>query len=107
MNESDQWIGVDLDGTLAEYNDWIDLSHIGKPIPLMVERVKGWVVEGKKVKIFTARVTHGHEAVRYIHEWLKTQGLPELEVTNIKDFDMVELWDDRCVSVETNTGNIR
>jgi len=25
-------------------------------------------------------------------------------VTNVKDFDMVELWDDRCVSVITNVG---
>jgi hypothetical protein len=104
MNETDQWIGVDLDGTLAEYNDWIDISHIGKPIPLMIERVNGWIAEGKKVKIFTARVTQGPEAVRYIHEWLVTQGLPKLDVTNVKDFNMVELWDDRCVSVVTNTG---
>jgi hypothetical protein len=104
MKETDQWIGVDLDGTLAEYNDWICVEHIGKPIPLMVERVKVWISEGKHVKIFTARVTHGHEAVRYIHAWLVSQGLPLLEVTNVKDFDMVELWDDRCVSVVTNTG---
>lgn len=107
MSESDQWIGVDLDGTLAEYNDWIDISHIGKPIPLMMERVKNWIAEGKKVKIFTARVTQGQEAISFIHEWLVAQGLPELDVTNVKDFNMVELWDDRCVSVETNTGNIR
>jgi len=104
MKDADEWIGVDLDGTLAEYNDWIDIKHIGKPIPLMIERVKGWIAEGKKVKIFTARVTYGQEAIRYIHEWLAAQGLPMLEVTNIKDFNMVELWDDRCVSVITNVG---
>lgn len=104
MNENNQWIGVDLDGTLAEYNDWIDISHIGKPIPPMIERVKGWIAEGKTVKIFTARVTQGTEAIKYIHEWLETHGLPKLEVTNIKDFDMIELWDDRCVSVVKNSG---
>jgi len=104
MNETDQWIGVDLDGTLAEYNDWIDISHIGKPIPLMIERVKRWIAEGKKVKIFTARVMQGQEAVRYIHEWLVTQGLPRFEVTNIEDLDMIEVWDDRRVRVEKNTG---
>lgn len=107
MKEANQWIGVDLDGTLAEYNDWIDIEHIGKPIPLMIERVKSWIAEGKKVKIFTARVTKGPKAIRYIHEWLASQGLPELEVTNVKDFDMVELWDDRCTGVETNTGELR
>ncbi len=104
MQETDQWIGVDLDGTLAEYNDWISIEHIGKPIMPMVERVKGWLAEGKTVKIFTARVTQGSESIKYIHMWLLNQGLPKLEVTNIKDFNMLELWDDRCVSVITNTG---
>ena len=28
----------------------------------------------------------------------------ELEVTHMKDYAMVELWDDRAVSVEKNTG---
>lgn len=107
MKEADQWIGVDLDGTLAEYNDWIGIEHIGKPISPMIERVKSWIAEGKKVKIFTARVTQGQEAIRYIHEWLAAQSLPELDVTNVKDFDMVELWDDRCVGVITNTGMLR
>ena len=104
MKETNDWIGVDLDGTLAEYNDWIGIEHIGEAIPSMVERVKGWISRREKVKIFTARVTDGHEAIRYIHVWLAAQGLPELEVTNVKNFDMVELWDDRCVSVITNTG---
>jgi hypothetical protein len=30
--------------------------------------------------------------------------LPELEVTNVKDHRMIELWDDRCVQVTTNLG---
>jgi len=107
MKNTDEWIGVDLDGTLAEYNDWIGIEHIGKPVPLMVERVKEWILEGKKVKIFTARVTQGPEAIRYIHKWLAAQGLPELEVTNVKDFGMVELWDDRCFGVVTNMGMLR
>ena len=34
------WIGVDLDGTLAMYDQWAGAGHIGEPIPLMVERVK-------------------------------------------------------------------
>jgi len=104
MSENDHWIGVDLDGTLAEYSDWQGIEHIGNALPPMIERVKSWLAEGKRVKIFTARVTKGPEAVRFIHQWLVAQGLPVLEVTNIKDFDMLELWDDRCVSVVTNTG---
>jgi len=104
MKKAEQWIGVDLDGTLAEYNDWKGIEHVGEAVPAMLNRVKGWLAEGKKVKIFTARVTEGPEAIRYIHAWLTAQGLPELEVTNVKDFDMVALWDDCCVSVITNTG---
>lgn len=53
------WIGVDLDGTLAEYNGWQGIDHIGKPIPKMVNRVKKWLSEGVQVKIFTARL-HAH-----------------------------------------------
>jgi len=33
-------------------------------------------------------------------------GLPELEVTNVKDFAMIELWDDRCKQVIINTGEL-
>ena len=31
---------------------------------------------------------------------------PPPGVTNIKDFAMVELWDDRCIRVEPNTGRV-
>jgi hypothetical protein len=34
------WVGVDLDGTLAEYHGFKGPEHIGKPIPKMVARVK-------------------------------------------------------------------
>lgn len=43
------WIGVDLDGTLAEYHGWDD-GRIGAPIPKMVQRVKQWLAEGKEVR---------------------------------------------------------
>jgi hypothetical protein len=39
-----------------------------------------------------------------IKQWLASCGLPDLEVTNVKDLQMVELWDDRCVQVMTNMG---
>ena len=32
------WIGVDLDGTLATYEEWRGLEHIGDPVPAMKER---------------------------------------------------------------------
>jgi len=54
---SNGWIGVDLDGTLAYYDEWRGLYHIGEPIPAMVDRVKRWLAEGRDVRIFTARVS--------------------------------------------------
>lgn len=101
------WIGVDLDGTLAHYDEWRGVEHIGEPIPEMLDRVKRWVfTEGRNVRIFTARVSGGDPrgSTRYIKEWLVQQGLPILPIVCCKDFDMIELWDDRVVQVEKNTG---
>jgi len=104
------WIGVDLDGTLARYDGWKGVEHIGEPVPAMLARVKRWLAEGKDVRIFTARVA-GHrqglaaeETRRYIDEWCLKHLGQTLPVTNIKDFGMIELWDDRAVQVRMNTG---
>ena len=103
------WIGVDLDGTLAEYHGWQGIDHIGAPVPAMVERVKRWVAEGKKVKIFTARVSGAsgddlHAIVGPIFHWCHEHIGVRLDITCCKDFGMIELWDDRAVQVEMNTG---
>jgi hypothetical protein len=97
------WIGVDLDGTLALYDGWKGIEHIGEPVPAMLERVLRWIGEGREVRIFTARcATPG--AFTYVAQWLHRHGLGGLQITNIKDMHMDELWDDRCVQVEPNTG---
>lgn len=102
------WIGVDLDGTLAEYHGWQGHHHIGEPIPAMLERVKRWLAEGKDVRIFTARVCPQQEfmgiTVLAIMAWCVKHIGRELPITCIKDYSMVELWDDRCVQVMPNTG---
>jgi hypothetical protein len=103
------WIGVDLDGTLAKYTNWKPDGSIGDPIPLMVDRVKKWLSEGKTVKIFTARVaiTSGkEEMVKKIQSWCKQHIGQVLEVTNVKDHGMIQLWDDKAIGVEKNTGKI-
>lgn len=97
------WIGVDLDGTLAQYDCWRGVEHVGLPVPIMVRRVKEWIAHGHIVKIFTARAS-APGAIPPIKAWLVEQGLGDLEVTNIKDFAMIELWDDRAVQVVANTG---
>lgn len=115
------WIAVDLDGTLAHYDQWRGADHIGDPVPAMLARVKAWLAEGKEVRIFTARVDggiaadkQGHpdahlfrdpEKVRAaIQDWCERHIGVRLAVTNVKDFAMVELWDDRAVRVVKNSG---
>jgi len=97
------WIGVDLDGTLARDLGSKRGDEIGSPIEPMLARVQKWIAEGRTVKIFTARASSPRQ-VMAIKEWLVSCGLPELEVTNVKDHRMIELWDDRCVQVTTNLG---
>lgn len=106
------WIGVDLDGTLAEWHGWAGADHIGKPVSAMVERVKKWLAEGKDVRIFTARVgqvpgepPRDVNVVRStIQDWCEKHIGARLPVTNVKDPAMTELWDDRAVRVAQNTG---
>ena len=107
------WIGVDLDGTLAEYDSWRGETYIGKPIPLMVERVRQWIAAGQKVKIVTARVSTGDgdraastiaEIRGAIEKWCWINIGTKLEITCCKDFAMIEMWDDRCIQVVPNTG---
>ena len=98
------WIGVDLDGTLARYDGWRGLDHVGRPVPVMLARVRRWLAEGYTVKILTARAGEGDAGILPVRKWLAENGLPELEVTDRKDFAMIELWDDRAVQVVANTG---
>lgn len=100
------WIGVDLDGTLAEYNGWVGPDHIGRPIQGMVTRVKEWIKAGYEVRIFTARASDP-EQIPPIERWAEQVFGFKLPVTNCKDFGMIELWDDRAVGVVTNEGRIR
>ena len=54
--EGKGWYGFDLDGTLAVYDKWEGIGHIGEPVKLMVDLIKWMHAEGKVVKILTARV---------------------------------------------------
>lgn len=113
------WIGVDLDGTLAVWDDTRDsLYQIGPPIPAMLARVKRWLAAGQDVRIFTARVgACGEQSPRALDDqgfadsqrtlveaWCLEHIGQVLRVTATKDFQMIEYWDDRGVQVETNTG---
>ncbi len=106
LAEDDGWIGVDLDGTLARHTGWKGATKIGSPIPRMVRRVRYWVGHGRKVKIFTARADD-ERSVNAIKRWLKDNDLPDLEITNLKDKNCIEFWDDKAKAVEKNTGRLK
>lgn len=101
-----------FDATLAQYDGWQGEEHIGDPVPAMLDRVKSWLEHGHPkygrvgVKIFTARVADPRRTnVRTVIERWCLEHIGEvLEVTNEKDYGMIELWDDRAVQVEPNTG---
>lgn len=119
MSNDTPWIGVDLDGTLAHYDHLEAWDHIGPPITPMVNRIRGWLNEDKKVKIFTARacdVTNRcyltgarftldditHVVQNWCEKHVRRGWRPE--VTALKDYFMVQLWDDRAVQVIPNRG---
>ena len=105
-------IAVDLDKTLAIYHKWSD--SVGVPIPAMVNRVKRWLAEGKKVVIFTARVAEEDdftpetiaEQRRIIEAWCEINLGQKLLVTATKSRHFVQFYDDRAVGVMPNEGTI-
>jgi len=117
---SDGWIGVDLDGCLAEYHGWT--GDVGPPVPAMLARVKQWLAQGIEVRIVTARVAvcparsdesgcvaspgFAEQQRAIIDAWCEEHLGRPLPVTPQKDFQMVTLYDDRCVPVEKNTGRL-
>lgn len=110
------WIGVDFDRTLAT-REHDGGPEMGEPVQPMVDRVTKWLKEGRRVKIFTARVSGYHQPVGVdgdmmraeeqatrIHDWCIEHFGQPLEITCIKDSYCKEIWDDIAVAVEENTG---
>jgi polyhydroxyalkanoate synthesis regulator phasin len=107
MSKYESWVGFDLDGTLARYEGWRGINHIGEPIDIMVQRLKYEQSLGLRVKIFTARVANEdnrEEAIKVIEEWCMKHLGEVLEITCIKDMGMLHLYDDRSIQVISNTG---
>mgnify|MGYP001564134842 CR=1 FL=1 len=109
------WIGVDLDGTLARDVDLeeYDPLVVGDPVPAMVARVQRWIAEGREVRVVTARVAPDGTPERMevvagaraaIRAWCLRHVGVALPATCVKDQGMLQLWDDRAVQVERNTG---
>ena len=111
------WIGVDLDGTLALTVS--NTREIGAPIAPMLARVHDWIDQGLEVRIVTARVGASGVTLRdgtvddqcnaerqraLIGAWCVEHIGQSLPITHGKDVMLIELWDDRVVQVERDTG---
>lgn len=100
----EKWIGVDFDGTLC-------VDDTGQPVRAMVDRIQEWLRRGIEVRIVTARASRQGQSdserdynILLVSRWCQQHiGVP-LEVTCEKDYFMAELWDDRAVTVEKDTG---
>lgn len=118
------WYGFDLDGTLAKYDGWKGIDHIGEPVKPMVELIRRMHDEGKVVKIMTARVAprpyevgkeYGEQFVvngdgvrvyahTFVEEWCAVNLGFIPEIVYRKDHLMLELYDDRVKQVVPNEG---
>ena len=104
---SKKWLGVDLDGTLAHYDGWKGIDHIGMPIMDVVLSLRARKEQGWGIAIFTARVSDPSEAIeaeRQIWAWLEKHHIDVDGITCVKHKHFVEFWDDRAIQVIKNTG---
>lgn len=102
-----QIIACDLDGTLAHYDGWKGVGHIGCIIPSVKQAILNAIAQGDEVWIFTARVSdpaEANEAANVIDKWLEENGLGPLTITATKHKFFTQFWDDRALQVIKNTG---
>lgn len=125
--EGQGWYGFDLDGTLAVYDGWRGIDHIGEPIKPMCDLIRKMHDSGEAVKIVTARIaprqnedgTFGeqgiilkneqgvdqhYEASYFIRKWCEANLGFVPEIVYQKDHLMITLYDDRVKQVIPNKG---
>ena len=106
------WIGVGLDGGLAQYVAFLSPEYIGPPVPGMVSRVRIWVASGFHVRVVTARVSSKLSPIARgvglaaVERWCDQHVGIVLPVTAEIDPGMIELWHPRAVGVVPNTGQV-
>lgn len=106
-------VGVDLDGTLAEYDGWKGFLHIGKPRSAVVDVVREEFARGSRIIIHTARVTtisnkiipQVLEAVRL---WLIENSIPFTEIWAGTGKPFCDFYlDDHAVNIDCQSCNER
>jgi hypothetical protein len=108
--DTDYWVGVDLDGTLAEEVK-VDENYaltIGKPYPKVIAFVKDLIDSGVKVKIFTPRVSEmepRHAAAeKAIRKWTKAQFGTPIPSTATRDYLCVTILSVKVKQLVPDTG---
>lgn len=110
MKKKNGYVAFDLDGTLAYYESGkFNPYEIGEPIAGMVKEAKDWISKGVEVRILTARMTpeEGRDLARVqkvIGDWTEKHLGQRCVATNIKDYGLILLYDDRARGVVFNTG---
>jgi hypothetical protein len=100
------WVGFDYDGTIRRMTD-------DQPVPEMIARIKAFLSVGVEVRICTARIcskypeSHREAHTKAIQNWCVEHIGQALPVTSEKDYDMVVLFDDRAIAVQTDTGQCK
>lgn len=100
-------IAVDLDGTLAHYDGWKGIEHIGPVIPEVANAMERAQAEGAEVHLFTARVSDPEDAAeahQVISKWAEANHLNFASITAVKHKFFSEFWDDRAIQVIKNEG---
>lgn len=100
-------IAVDLDGTLAQYDGWKGIGHIGCVIPEVANAMERAQAEGAEVHLFTARVSDpddAAEAHQVISKWAEANHFSFASITAVKHKFFTEFWDDRAIQVIKNEG---
>lgn len=100
-------IAVDLDGTLAQYDGWKGIGHIGCVIPEVANAMERAQAEGAEVHLFTARVSDPEDAAeahQVISKWAEANHFSFASITAVKHKFFTEFWDDRAIQVIKNEG---
>ena len=100
-------IAVDLDGTLAQYDGWKGIGHIGCVIPEVANAMERAQAEGAEVHLFTARVSDPEDAAeahQVISKWAEANNFNFASITAVKHKFFTEFWDDRAIQVIKNEG---
>lgn len=107
MANNKRVIAVDLDGTLAHYDGWKGIDHIGHVIPEVANAISDAQASGAEVWIFTARVSDPDDhnlASDAIAKWLVENKINVSGISAVKHKFFTEFWDDRAIQVIKNKG---